>query len=146
MVRNTVAARGRLRRISHRVRRLMRVMGLEAIYQAPRTSMPHPEHRNRWIPICSRANHRPAQSAFLVRRWHHLHPRPTASCTWSDHGLDRHVLSWRLEHHGRLLLHRGVERRAGHRTQRRRSSTPTRAVFTSLEFTGALKTRALQSQ
>jgi len=29
----------------HRVRRLMRLMGLEAIYQAPRTSKPHPEHR-----------------------------------------------------------------------------------------------------
>ena len=29
----------------HRVRRLMRLMGLEAIYQAPRTSTPHPEHR-----------------------------------------------------------------------------------------------------
>ena len=29
----------------HRVRRLMRLMGLEAIYQAPKTSRPHPEHR-----------------------------------------------------------------------------------------------------
>lgn len=29
----------------HRVRRLMRLMGLSAIYQAPRTSQPHPEHR-----------------------------------------------------------------------------------------------------
>ncbi len=29
----------------HRVRRLMRLMGLEAIYQAPRTSDPHPHHR-----------------------------------------------------------------------------------------------------
>ncbi|MGB5629448.1 MAG: IS3 family transposase [Woeseiaceae bacterium] len=29
----------------HRVRRLMRLMGLEAIYQAPRTSAPHPAHR-----------------------------------------------------------------------------------------------------
>ena len=29
----------------HRVRRLMRLMGIEAIYQAPRTSKPHPEHR-----------------------------------------------------------------------------------------------------
>ena len=29
----------------HRARRLMRLMGLEAIYQAPRTSAPHPEHR-----------------------------------------------------------------------------------------------------
>ena len=29
----------------HRVRRLMRLMGLQAIYQAPRTSDPHPSHR-----------------------------------------------------------------------------------------------------
>ena len=29
----------------HRVRRLMRVMGLQAIYQAPRTTRTHPEHR-----------------------------------------------------------------------------------------------------
>src|SRR5690606_29872850 len=29
----------------HRVRRLMRLMGLQAIYQAPRTSDPHPAHR-----------------------------------------------------------------------------------------------------
>ena len=29
----------------HRVRRLMRLMGLEAIYRAPRTTRPHPEHR-----------------------------------------------------------------------------------------------------
>ena len=29
----------------HRVRRLMRLMGLQAIHQKPRTSDPHPEHR-----------------------------------------------------------------------------------------------------
>ena len=29
----------------HRVRRLMRRMGLEAIYRSPKTSTPHPEHR-----------------------------------------------------------------------------------------------------
>ena len=29
----------------HRVRRLMRLMGLQAIYQKPRTSNPRPEHR-----------------------------------------------------------------------------------------------------
>lgn len=39
-----------LRRLGHvvnrkRVRRLMRLMGLEAIYQRPRTSDPHPEHK-----------------------------------------------------------------------------------------------------
>ena len=39
-----------LRRLGHevgrkRVRRLMAIMGLRAIYQKPRTSVPHPEHR-----------------------------------------------------------------------------------------------------
>ncbi|PCI54367.1 MAG: hypothetical protein COB36_10275 [Alphaproteobacteria bacterium] len=29
----------------HRIRRLMRTMGLRAIYQEPRTSIPHPEHK-----------------------------------------------------------------------------------------------------
>ena len=29
----------------HRVRRLMKLMGIEAIYQPPRTSDPHPKHR-----------------------------------------------------------------------------------------------------
>jgi len=29
----------------HRVRRLMKLMGLKAIYRKPRTSDPHPEHR-----------------------------------------------------------------------------------------------------
>ena len=29
----------------HRVRRVMRLMGLEAIFQKPRTSNPHPDHR-----------------------------------------------------------------------------------------------------
>ena len=29
----------------HRIRRCMRLMGLQAIYQAPKTSQPHPEHR-----------------------------------------------------------------------------------------------------
>jgi len=39
-----------LRRIGYRVsrkriRRLMRLMGLKAIYQAPKTSLPHPDHK-----------------------------------------------------------------------------------------------------
>lgn len=29
----------------HRIRRLMRIMGLAAIYQTPKTSKPHPEHK-----------------------------------------------------------------------------------------------------
>ncbi len=31
--------------VRHRVRRLMRLMGLQAVCRAPRTSQPHPEHR-----------------------------------------------------------------------------------------------------
>ena len=31
--------------VRHQVCRLMRLMGLQAIYQAPKTSEPHPEHR-----------------------------------------------------------------------------------------------------
>lgn len=38
-------ARDGIRVGRHRVRRLMRKMGLQAIYQAPRTSQPHPEHK-----------------------------------------------------------------------------------------------------
>ena len=38
----------------HRVRRLMRLMGLAAIYQAPRTTIP--TRRIGFIPICSRGS------------------------------------------------------------------------------------------
>ena len=41
--------RSRLRRLGyeagrHRIRRLMRLMGLIAVYQRPRSSVPHPRH------------------------------------------------------------------------------------------------------
>jgi|TARA_Y100000294_G_scaffold171099_1_gene184120 putative transposase len=79
----------------HRVRRLMRLMGLEAIYQAPRTSDPHPEHRiypyllqgmaiteanQVW---CSDITYIPVQRGFLYL---------VAIMDWAT----RRVLSWRL--------------------------------------------------
>jgi putative transposase len=79
----------------HRVRRLMRLMGLEAIYQAPRTSAPHPAHRvypyllggmaidrpNRvW---CADITYIPVQRGFLYL---------VAIMDWAT----RHVLAWRL--------------------------------------------------
>jgi len=79
----------------HRVRRLMRLMGLAAIYQAPRTSAPHPAHRiypyllkglaierpNRaW---CADITYIPVQRGFLYL---------VAIMDWAT----RHVLSWRL--------------------------------------------------
>ena len=33
------------RQMTRHLRRLMRLMGLEAIYQSPKTSLPHPEHK-----------------------------------------------------------------------------------------------------
>jgi putative transposase len=79
----------------HRVRRLMRLMGLEAIYQAPRTSAPHPEHRiypyllrnlevDRANQVwCADITYIPVQRGFLYL---------VAIMDWAT----RHVLSWRL--------------------------------------------------
>jgi len=79
----------------HRVRRLMRLMGLEAIYQAPRTSAPHPAHRVypyllRGLVIdrpnqvwCADITYIPVQRGFLYL---------VAIMDWAT----RHVLAWRL--------------------------------------------------
>jgi putative transposase len=79
----------------HRVRRLMHLMGLAAIYQAPRTSAPHPAHRiypyllkglvidrpnQVW---CADITYIPVQRGFLYL---------VAIMDWAT----RHVLSWRL--------------------------------------------------
>ena len=92
----------------------MRLIGLEAIYQAPRTSVPHPMHRIYPYLLKAQDGYRPAQSG-LVRR-HHLYPRPAwLSVPGSDHGLGdapRFILA-AVEHHGRWILRRGLGRRAG---------------------------------
>ena len=79
----------------HRVRRLMRLMGLQAIYQAPRTSDPHPAHRIypyllRGLAIdrpnqvwCADITYIPVQRGFLYL---------VAIMDWAT----RHVLAWRL--------------------------------------------------
>ena len=79
----------------HRVRRLMRLMGLQAIYQKPRTSDPHPEHRiypyllrNMRISRpnqvwCADITYIPVQRGFLYL---------VAIMGWAT----RHVLAWRL--------------------------------------------------
>jgi putative transposase len=79
----------------HRVRRLMRLMGLEAIYRAPKTSAPHPEHRVypyllRNVAVtqpdhvwCADITYIPVQRGFLYL---------VAIMDWAS----RHVLAWRL--------------------------------------------------
>jgi putative transposase len=79
----------------HRVRRLMRLMGLEAIYRAPKTSAPHPEHRiypyrlkgltierpdHVW---CADITYIPVRRGFLYL---------VAIMDWAT----RHILAWRL--------------------------------------------------
>ena len=79
----------------HRVRRLMRLMGLAAIYRAPRTSTPHPAHgiypyllRNVTVDRadhvwCADITYIPVQRGFLYL---------VAIMDWAT----RHVLAWRL--------------------------------------------------
>ena len=79
----------------HRARRLMGVMGLQAIYQAPRTTTRHPEHRVYPYLLKGLAIERPnqvwtadityipVQRGFLYR---------VAVMDWAT----RRVLSWRL--------------------------------------------------
>ena len=78
-----------------RVRRLMRQMGLVPIYQAPRTSMPHPEHRVYPYLLRHRTIDRPnqvwcADITYIPMRRGFLYL--VAIMDWST----RAVLSWRL--------------------------------------------------
>jgi putative transposase len=97
----------------HRVRRLMRLMGLEAIYQAPRTSDPHPAHRIypyllRRMVIdrpnqvwCADITYIPVQRGFLYL---------VAIMDWAT----RHVLAWRLSNTmDTRFLRRSSERSLG---------------------------------
>ncbi len=123
----------------HRVRRLMRLMGLEAIYQAPRTSMPHPAHRvypylltgmaidrpnQVW---CADITYIPVQRGFLYL---------VAIMDWAT----RHVLAWRLSNtmDTRFCLEALNEALARH-GRPEIFNTDQGSQFTSFNFTGALK-------
>ena len=92
----------------HRVRRLMRLMGLQAIYQAPRTSDPHPSHQVYPYLLKGMAIERPnqvwcADITYIPVRRGFLYL--VAIMDWAT----RHVLAWRLSNtHGCLLLRRGL--------------------------------------
>ncbi len=75
----------------HRVRRLMRLMGLEAIYQAPRTSAPIP--RTKSIPIFSGGwrSRRPTGSGAPTSP---ISRSSAASCTWSRSWIGRRAMGW----------------------------------------------------
>jgi len=131
--------RGGVRVGRHRVRRLMRLMGLAAIYQAPRTSAPHPAHRiypyllkgmvidrpNRvW---CADITYIPVQRGFLYL---------VAIMDWAT----RHVLAWRLSNtmDARFCVE-ALEEALARYGRPEIFNTDQGSQFTSLDFTGVLK-------
>lgn len=123
----------------HRVRRLMALMGLQAIYQRPNTSKPHPEHRIysyklRGLTItrpnhvwCTDITYIPMQRGFLYL---------VAVMDWAT----RRVLSWRLSNtmDARFCLEALDEAIAKHGLPAIFNSDQG-SQFTSLAFTSRLK-------
>ena len=123
----------------HRVRRLMRLMGLEAIYQAPRTSDPHPEHRiypyllrnlevDRPNQIwCADITYIPVQRGFLYL---------VAIMDWAT----RHVLAWRLSNTMDAgFCVEALNEALSKYGQPDIFNTDQGSQFTSFDFTGVLK-------
>ena len=123
----------------HRVRRLMRLMGLAAIYQAPKTSTPHPAHRiypyllrnvmvdrpdHVW---CADITYIPMRRGFLYL---------VAIMDWAT----RHVLAWRLSNtmDARFCVEALREAMAEH-GKPEMFNTDQGSQFTSFDFTGVLK-------
>ena len=123
----------------HRVRRLMRLMGLQAIYQAPRTSDPHPEHRiypyllrnmkitrpnHVW---CADITYIPVQCGFLYL---------VAIMDWAT----RHVLAWRLSNtmDARFCVE-ALNEALSKYPKPEIFNTDQGSQFTSFDFTGVLK-------
>ncbi len=123
----------------HRVRRLMRLMGLQAIYQAPRTSAPHPAHRvypyllgglvidrpnQVW---CADITYIPVQRGFFYL---------VAVMDWAT----RHVLAWRVSNTMDAGFCVDAVAEALARYGRPEIfNTDQGSQFTGFEFTGALK-------
>ena len=127
----------------HRVRRLMRLMGLAAIYQAPRTSTPHPAHRVypyllRNVTVdradhvwCADITYIPVRRGFLYL---------VAIMDWAT----RHVLAWRLSN----TMDTGFCIEALREALARYGkpaifNTDQGSQFTSLDFTGVLRDAAV---
>jgi putative transposase len=123
----------------HRARRLMRLMGLEAIYRAPKTSVPHPEHRIYPYLLKGLAIERPdhvwcADITYIPVRRGFLYL--VAIMDWAS----RRVLAWRLSNtlDARFCVEALNEALARH-GRPQIFNTDQGSQFTSLDFTGALR-------
>jgi putative transposase len=123
----------------HRVRRLMRLMGLRTIYQKPRTSDPHPEHRiypyllrglkiNRANQVwCTDITYIPMRKGFLylvaIMDWH-----------------TRKVLSWELSNTmDTEFCMKALKKALSLHGKPEIFNTDQGSQFTSSDFTGLLK-------
>ena len=123
----------------HRVRRLMRKMGLQAIYQAPRTSRPHPDHKIypyllKGLAITHADQVRCADITYIPMRRGFLYL--VAIMDWAT----RKVLTWRLSN----TMHASFCVEALDEAMRRYGkpdivNTDQGSQFTSIDFTGRLR-------
>ena len=122
-----------------RVRRLMRKMGLTAIYQRPRTSEPHPEHRIYPYLLRDQIIERPdhvwcADITYIPMRRGFLYL--VAIMDWAS----RKVLAWRLSNTMDASFCVEALEEALHRFGRPKVfNTDQGSQFTSLDFTQTLK-------
>ena len=128
----------------HRVRRLMRLMGLQAIYQEPRTTQPHPQHKTypyllRNLAVtkpnqvwCTDITYIPIKRGFLYL---------VAVMGWYS----RKVLSWRLSNtmDVRFCVEALEEALHLHGTPEI-FNTDQGSQFTSFEFTNILKEKEIK--
>jgi len=123
----------------HRVRRLMRLMGLEAIYQAPKTSRPHPEHRIYPYRLKGLAIEKPdhvwcADITYIPVRRGFLYL--VVIMDWAT----RHVLSWRLSNSmDAVFCVEALNEALDTYGRPEIFNTDQGSQFTSFDFTGRLK-------
>ncbi len=123
----------------HGVRRLMRVMGIQAIYRAPRTSKPHPDHRTypyllKGLTIerpnqvwCADITYIPVRGGFLYL---------AAVMDWAS----RRVLSWRLSNPlDASFCVEALEEALAQHGKPEIFDTDQSSQFTSSDFTGRLE-------
>jgi len=128
----------------HRVRRLMRKMGIQAIYQAPKTSVQHPAHKIypyalRGLKItspnqvwCTDITYIPIKGGFLYL---------IAVMDWYS----RKVLSWRLSNTMEVgFCVEALEEALRMHPAPEVFNTDQGSQFTSFEFTGVLKENGIK--
>jgi len=121
-----------------RVRRLMRMMGLEAVYPRPRTSMPHPKHKVYPYLLRGMIIDRPnqvwcADITYIPMR--HGFMYLVAVMDWYS----RRVLSWRLSNTLETdFCVAALEDALGQHGRPDIFNTDQGSQFTSLDFTGLL--------